>query len=327
MDELSLVDYGDRTQIAIRKKMEEYTHKTQKFIRHSKSKNTIRAYSSDWGIFVEWCKKFNFNPMPATEEVIAIYLTAMAEDGLKASTIQRKLVAISQAHKTKGYDSPTGGRNARTVWQGIKREIGTAQHGKQPAIIEDIRRMIQCMPSTIVGLRNRALILIGFAGAFRRSEIVGLDKADLEFNREGLIINLRRSKTDQEGQGRKVGIPYGTRLETCPIRTLEEWLDTAHIESGPFFRRMNRWDQVLSNGLSAQSVALIVKEAAENAGLDKSKYSDHSLRSGSATQAAKGGASESTIMRQTGHKSLEMVRRYIRDGNLFRDNSATYLGL
>jgi integrase len=174
--------------------------------------------------------------------------------------------------------------------------------------------MIHSMPSTFAGLRNRALILTGFAGAFRRSELIGLNREDLEFNREGLVVTIRKSKTDQEGQGRKVGIPYGNRLETCPIRTLDEWLNTAHFETGPVFRRMNRWDQVLADRLSAQSVALIIKKAAKNAGLDKSIYSGHSLRSGPATQAAIGGASEFTIMKQTGHKSLEMVRRYIRDG-------------
>jgi integrase len=276
MDELVLVNNGSDRQIALRKKVEEFTHKTQEFIRHSKAKNTERAYNSDWKLFVDWCNIFKFNPLPAKEEVIAMYLASLVEEGMKVSTIQRKLVAISQAHKAAEYESPTNGIHVRAEWQGIKRTIGTAQKGKAPAVIEDIRRMVQCMPSSVLGLRNRALILVGFAGAFRRSEIVSLDREDLEFKREGLIITLRRSKTDQEGQGRKVGVPYGTRLETCPIRTLEEWLDTSHIESGPIFRRMNRWDQVLDGRLSAQSVALIIKEAAENAGLDKRIYSGHS---------------------------------------------------
>ena len=327
MDEISLVNISSANQISLQRKMDEYSSKAREFIRHSKSKNTIRAYSSDWRLFVEWCNKYQFISLPATEEVVSIYITAMVEEGMKASTIQRKLVAISQAHKTAKYDTPTSGANVRAVWRGIRREIGTAQKGKAPAVIEDIRRMVSSMPSSLLGLRNRTLILIGFAGAFRRSELVGLNCEDIAFEREGLVITIRRSKTDQEGVGRKVGIHYGTRLETCPVRTLEEWLSTAHIEAGSIFRRMNRWDQVLTERLSPQSVALVVKEAAESAGLDKSRYSGHSLRAGSATQAAKGGAAESAIMRQTGHKSLEMVRRYIRDGNLFRDNSATYLGL
>ena len=176
MDEISLVNIRNENQIELYKKMDDYSNKAREFIRHSKAKNTIRAYSSDWRLFVEWCSKYQFVSLPAAEEIISIYITSMVEDGMKVSTIQRRLVAISQAHKTAKFDTPTSGANVRAVWRGIRREIGTAQKGKAPAVIEDIRRMVSSMPSTLLGLRNRTLILIGFAGAFRRSELVGLNR-------------------------------------------------------------------------------------------------------------------------------------------------------
>jgi integrase len=207
------------------------------------------------------------------------------------------------------------------------RTLGVATVQKAPALTADIRAMVDATDANLIGLRDRALILLGFAGAFRRVEIVNLNDEDLDFSRDGLTVTLRRSKTDQEGQGRKIGIPYGSNPETCPVRTLQAWLEQARITDGPVFRSLNRHGRVRMDRLSAVDVARIVKKLAKRAGLDPAKYAGHSLRAGHATSAAASGASERSIMNQTGHRSVQMVRRYIREGSLFRENSAGKLGL
>ncbi len=179
----------------------------------------------------------------------------------------------------------------------------------------------------IIGVRDRAMVLLGFAGAFRRSELVALDVEDCTFGKDGLTITLRRSKTDQDGAGRKVGIPYGSNPDTCPVRTIQTWLEMAGIDSGPLFRSINRHGKVREGRLSGIDVSRVVKKLARRAGLDPAKYGGHSLRAGHATSAAIAGATERSIMKQTGHRSVQMVRRYIRDGSLFRENSAGKLGL
>jgi integrase len=211
--------------------------------------------------------------------------------------------------------------------KGIRRTLGTAPVQKAPALTDDIRAMVDATDAGIIGTRDRALILLGFAGAFRRSELVGLDVEDCTFGKDGLTITLRRSKVDQQGVGRKIGIPYGSNPETCPVRTIQTWIEQASITSGPLFRSINRHGQVKPGRLSGIDVARIVKKLAQRAGLDVAKYAGHSLRAGHATSAAIAGASERSIMNQTGHRSVQMVRRYIRDGSLFRENSAGKLGL
>jgi integrase len=187
--------------------------------------------------------------------------------------------------------------------------------------------MVEATDVGLIGLRDRALILLGFAGAFRRSELVGLDLGDCAFGKDGLTITLRRSKTDQDGEGRRIGIPFGSNPQTCPIRLLEAWIEQAGITAGPLFRSVSRHGQVQAARLSGIDVARIVKKRAVRAGLDAAKYAGHSLRAGHATSAAISGASERSIMNQTGHRSVQMVRRYIREGSLFRENSAGKLGL
>jgi integrase len=211
--------------------------------------------------------------------------------------------------------------------RGIRRTLGTAPAQKSPTLIEDIRAMVNAADAGPLGLRDRALLLLGFAGAFRRSELVALNFEDCGFTRDGLVVTIRRSKTDQEGQGRRVGIPYGSTPETCPVRTVQEWTAQAGISSGPLFRSVSRVGQVQPGGLAGIDVARIVKKLAQRAGLDGAKYAGHSLRAGHATTAAIAGASERSIMNQTGHRSVEMVRRYIREGSLWRENSAAKLGL
>jgi len=296
------------------------------FARLSKAENTLRGYRSDWRDFCGWCERTGQRPLPALPETVAAYIAECA-GRLKVGSIQRRLNAIAEAHKAMGLDSPTAAGIVRNTMKGIKRALGTAAAQKTPALTADIRAMVDATDAGTIGTRDRAMVLLGFAGAFRRAEIVGLDAADLAFGRDGLTITLRRSKTDQEGQGRRVGIPYGSNPETCPVRTVQSWLESAGISEGRLFRSINRHGRVLAGGLSAIDVARVVKKLAERAGLDPAKYAGHSLRAGHATSAAASGASERSIMNQTGHRSVQMVRRYIREGSLFRENSAGKLGL
>jgi integrase len=264
--------------------------------------------------------------LPATPETVASYIAGCA-GRLKAGSIQRRLNAIAEAHKSMGLDSPTSTGIVRNTFKGIKRTLGTASLQKAPAVTEDIRAMVDAADDGLIGLRDCALVLLGFAGAFRRAEMVALDIDDCAFGKDGLTVTLRRSKTDQDGAGRKIGIPYGSNPETCPVRVLQAWLEHAAITSGPVFRSLNRHRQVQPGRLAGIDVARVVKKLAQRAGLDSSKYAGHSLRAGHATSAAIAGASERSIMKQTGHRSVQMVRRYIRDGSLFRENSAGKLGL
>jgi integrase len=257
---------------------------------------------------------------------VAAYIAEAAQK-LKPGSIQRRLNAIAEAHKAAGLESPTHSGLVRNTFKGIRRTLGTAPTQKAAALTQDICRMVAATDAGLIGLRDRALLLLGFGGAFRRSELVGLNAEDCGFTKEGLTVTLRRSKTDQEGQGRKIGIPYGSCPETCPVRTVQEWIAQAGISSGPLFRSVSRHGQVQPGGLAGIDVARVVKKLAERAGLDAAKYAGHSLRAGHATAAAIAGASERSIMNQTGHRSAAMVRRYIRDGNLWRENSAGKLGL
>jgi len=298
----------------------------REFIRASKAENTLRGYRSDWRNFVAWCEGHGVCPLPALPEVVASYIAECAAR-LKVGTIQRRLNAITEAHKAVGVDSPTSAGIVRNTLKGIRRSLGTAPVQKAPALTDDIRAMIGVADAGLIGLRDRALILLGFAGAFRRSEVVGLDAADLDFGKDGLTVHLRRSKTDQSGEGRKIGVPYGSNPDTCPVRVLQAWLEAAGLTEGPVFRSINRHGQMLASRLAAADVARIVKKLALRAGLEPAHYAGHSLRAGHATTAAIAGASERSIMNQTGHRSVQMVRRYIRDGSLFRENSAGKLGL
>jgi len=297
----------------------------REFMAQSKAPNTLRAYASDWRHYEAWCVGSGLRALPATPQTVALYLTAHAE-ALKVSTLQRRLTAIKEAHRQKGEPLDGNHTALREVWAGIKRTKGTATTGKAPTLTADIIAMVSALPDTLLGTRDRALLLVGFAGAFRRSELCALRKSDLSFTQDGLTVTIRRSKTDQEGQGRKVGIPFGSNARTCPVVALQAWIKASGIERGRVFRSITRHGKV--NGkLWAQSVALVVKRSAKATGLDPSKLAGHSLRSGFATSAAAAGATERSIMKQTGHRSLPTLRGYIRDGSLFRENAASLVGL
>ncbi len=295
------------------------------YARRARAEATVRAYHTDWAHFAGWCEVAGLQALPAEETTVALYLAEAAETHSTA-TLQRRLSSIAQVHRAAGYPSPTQGR-VSLVWSGIRRTKGTAQHGKAPVRTNDLRRMVEGCAQDLAGVRDRALLLVGFAGAFRRSELVGLDVADLSFGGDGLTVTIRRSKTDQEGAGQKVGIPFGSRPATCPVRALRGWLEAAGITEGPVFRAVDRWGHVRPARLTDRAVALVVKARAEAAGLDPTQYAGHSLRSGLATAAAEAGVSERVIMAQTRHKSVPMVRRYIREGSLFRENAAAGVGL
>jgi len=298
----------------------------REYIRASKAENTLRGYKSDWRAFCAWCESHSLCPLPALPETAASYIAECA-GRLKVGSIQRRLNAIAEAHKAVGLESPTHHAMVTNTMKGIRRTKGTATEPKTPTLTDDIRAMVDATDTSIIGTRDRALVLLGFAGAFRRSELVGLNIDDCTFGKDGLTVTLRRSKTDQDGAGRKIGIPYGSNPDTCPVRTIQAWIEQAGIAAGPLFRSVSRHGQVQAGRLGGIDVARIVKKLAVRAGLDPAKYAGHSLRAGHATSAAIAGASERSIMRQTGHRSVQMVRRYIRDGNLFRENSAGKLGL
>jgi site-specific recombinase XerD len=300
----------------------------QEFAAAAKAGNTVRAYAADWNDFRQWCEAHALPSLPAEPGTVALYLTDRAAT-LKTSSLARRLTTISRAHQAAGYPSPAAMQHAvvSEVWKGIKRTKGTAEVGKTPFLTADLRVVMEQLPAGLLGFRDRALLLVGFAGGFRRSELAGLTVEDLRETPEGIAIRLGRSKTDQEGQGRRVALPYGSDPQTCPVRVLRAWLEAARITAGPLFRGVDQFGFVSETKLHPDSVGFIVKRAVGNAGLDAMEYAGHSLRAGLATQAAMNGASELAIMKQTGHRSLATVRKYIREGSLFRDNAATRLGL
>lgn len=296
--------------------------------RAARAGSTLRAYAHDWRQFRTWCEEQNLVPLPASPQAVILYATDLVKNqGRKLNTLSRRLAAASQMHQQAGYDSPTSAWAVRQFLQGLRREVGVAPVRKRPVLVADLQRILGAMPHTTLAKRDRAILLVGFAGAFRRSELAALDVADLEETAEGLAITIRRSKTDQAGQGRKVGIPPGADPATCPIAALAAWCAAARIEHGPLFRVMNRHGQVLQGRLSGEAIALVVKRRVAALGYDPALFAGHSLRAGLATSAAAAGKEERAIMRQTGHRSVTTVRRYIRDGNLFRDNAAKGLGL
>jgi site-specific recombinase XerD len=305
------------------------TESARTYARASKAKNTIRAYRADWADFSLWCAGQAAAPLPAAPETIAMYLAALADAGARVSTVQRRLSAISQAHQAAGHvPSPTSEWLVRATMSGIRRTHGTAPRQKAPLVTRDLRRLLEATPvDTLAGLRDRALLLMGFAGGFRRSELVALDVDDVDESKDGLRVVIRRSKADQEGASREVGLPRGQHPETCPVRALRIWRAEAGIDEGALFRPVSRHDTVAPRRLTDRGVARVVQRAARRAGLDPALYAGHSLRAGLATAAAGGGAPERAIMRQTGHRSLEMVRRYIRAGTLWQENAAAYVGL
>jgi len=285
---------------------------TIKNLRNSKSANTLRAYQSDYNDFSLFCSKNGFQAMPTQPKILALYLTHLSSYS-KYSTLKRRLASISILHKTKGHYIDTKHPIIVENLMGIKRTNGTNQKGKKPLLINDLKLLIQAIDMSkeknIRKIRDKALILIGFSGGFRRSELVDIEYEDVEFVEEGVKIFVKRSKTDQSGEGMTKAIPYFDNINFCPVKALNKWVVVADLKDGKIFN------------ISDKNVALIIKKYANYAGLDAHKYAGHSLRSGFATSTAESGAEERNIMAMTGHKSTEMVRRYIKEANLFKNNA------
>ena len=291
----------------------------------SKANNTVRAYKSDFNDFGIFCAKNGFKSLPSEPKIVSLYLTHLSTKDAKISTLKRRLVSIGVIHKLKGHYLDTKHPAIIENIMGIKRRKGSIQKSKKPILINNLKQIINVIDQQnkedIKKLRDRSIILIGFSGGFRRNEIVSLDYEDLDFVSEGLKITVRRSKTDQFGEGSLKALPYFDNSQYCPVVSLQKWIEISKIKSGPLFRRFKKGLNLSENRLTDQTVALLIKEYLNLAGIDSKNYSGHSLRSGFATSAAESGAEERSIMAMTGHKSTEMVRRYIKEANLFKNNA------
>jgi site-specific recombinase XerD len=294
-------------------------------LKSSKAKNTVRAYKSDFKDFGLFCVQNGFKTLPSEPKIVSLYLTHLSTKDIKLSTIKRRLVSIGVIHKMKGHYLDTKHPIIIENLMGIKRRKGIVQKGKKPILINDLKQIVdvinQQQIADIKKLRDKSIILIGFSGGFRRNEIVSLDIEDLDFVFEGLKITVKRSKTDQFGEGMTKGLPYFDNKIYCPVTTLQKWLNISKIKKGPLFRRFSKGSKLTNNRLTDQTVALIIKQYLNFTNINSSNYSGHSLRSGFATSAAEAGAEERSIMAMTGHKSTEMVRRYIKEANLFKNNA------
>jgi len=294
-------------------------------LQSSKATNTVRAYKSDFKDFCLFCAQNGFKALPSDPKIVSLYLTYLSTKDNKMSTLKRRLVSIGVIHKLKGHYLDTKHPSIKENIMGIKRRKGSIQKGKKPLLINDLKLIIDVIDQEknedIKKLRDRSIILIGFSGGFRRNEIVALDFEDLDFVSEGLKIDIKRSKTDQFGEGSKKALPYFDNSKYCPVISLQKWIKMSKINSGSLFRRFTKGSKLSENRLTDQTVALLIKAYLQLAGIDSKNYSGHSLRSGFATSAAESGAEERSIMTMTGHKSTEMVRRYIKEANLFKNNA------
>ena len=281
-------------------------------LKMSKANNTIRAYKSDFKDFSMFCAKNGFSSLPTEPKIISLYVTYLSS-GRKISTLKRRIASISVVHRLKGHYIDTKHPIIIENLMGIRRKTGSFQKSKKPILINELKQIIKAIDATNKTkarvLRDKAIILTGFSGGFRRSELVSIDYNDLEFVSEGVKIFIKRSKTDQSGEGMIKALPYFENKEFCPVTFLKKWLDISKIMNGLIFN------------ISDKSVALLVKKYASAAGLDSKKYSGHSLRSGFATVSAEFGADERSIMTMTGHKTTQMVRRYIQEANLFKNDA------
>ncbi len=297
---------------------------TLNYLKNSKANNTLRAYKSDFKDFGAFCSKHGLSSLPSEPKIVSLYLTHLSKKS-KISTLRRRLVSISVVHKLKGHYLDTKHPIIIENLMGIKRIKGSMQKGKKPILISHLKSIINVIDESkiedIKKLRDKTIILVGFGGGFRRSELISIDHDDLEFVPEGLKITIRKSKTDQFGEGMIKGLPYFTNEKYCPVASLKKWLDVSKINSGPIFRKFNKGSSLSDKRLTDQSVVLLMKEYLNLAGIENKNFAGHSLRSGFATAAAASGADERSIMDMTGHKTTQMVRRYIKEANIFKNNA------
>mgnify|MGYP000686919156 CR=1 FL=1 len=321
----SMIQIKPKVQSEVTTNIKKLEKETLLNLEHSKARNTIRAYQSDFSDFVLFCAKSGFRSLPSDPKVVSLYLTYLSTKDAKISTLKRRLVSIGVIHKLKGHYLDTKHPAIIENIMGIKRRKGSIQISKKPILINNLKQIIdvidQQKKEEIKKFRDRSIILIGFSGGFRRNEIVSLDCDDLDFVPEGLKINIKRSKTDQFGEGFTKALPYFDSSQYCPVVSLKNWIEISKISTGPVFRRFLKGSKLSENRLTDQTVALLIKEYLQLAGINSKNYSGHSLRSGFATSAAESGVEERSIMAMTGHKSAEMVRRYIKEANLFKNNA------
>jgi len=302
---------------------------TLKNLKSSKASNTLRAYKADYKDFARFCIKHGFKSMPTDPKVLSLYLTHLSQTS-KFSTLKRRLASISVIHRLSGHYIDTKHPMITENLMGIKRIKGSYQKAKKPILINELKLIVNVIDkdkNEENRFKNKALILIGFAGGFRRSELVSIDYNDVELVSEGVKIVIRRSKTDQFGEGMVKGLPYFSNQNYCPVLHLKKWLELSNIKSGPIFRRFSKSFKLSENRLTDQSVALLLKNYLDVAGIENKNYSGHSLRSGFATVSAESGADERSIMAMTGHKTTQMVRRYIQEANLFKNNALNKIKL
>lgn len=319
MTELQVIEHK---QTALSTERRRISEQARKYAEESKAASTRKAYRTDWKDFCKWCEQNEETALPATPETVSDYLTFLAtEKKRKASTIQRRISSISQAHQMAGFDSPTRTQQVRMVWAGIKRNIGTHYTRKEPITKEEAHKIGQAIPDTLTGIRDRALLFLGLCGMFRRSELAALTVDDLEFTRDCVIVTVQRSKTDQEGQGQQKRIFYQSNPRVCPVRALQEWMDAAGITAGPIFRPTHT-GRPGDKALSTRSIANTVKRYAEKIGLDPARFSGHSLRAGGITTAKLNGAAEVDIARMSGHKSMQTLRIYMRHADDIQNNAS-----
>lgn len=298
--------------------------KARQYARQSKSPATLKVYSTVWRIFTQWCETRDLGSLPASPEVVVAYIADQA-DRLRPITIKKHLAAISQVHKLRGFDSPVQTEPVRLTLQGLRRVKGVASVPKKALRVEHVKAMVERMPDSLVGGRDAAVVLLGFVTGMRRSEIVALDVADIEWEPEGVVVTIRKSKGDQEGKGRRVAVLRGRHEATCPVRALRHWLEVSGITEGHLFIRLDPAGS--RQRLSDKAVARIVQGAASRAGLDPRMFAGHSLRRGFCTETARAGAAESEIARSTGHASMKVLRSYIDEGHLFERCAGRHLDL
>jgi len=328
------------------RELQESLGRLEEFAAGAQAENTTRAYAADLEDFRHWCKKYEREWLPAQPKTIGLYLGARAEE-LSLSTLERRLAAIASLHKEEGYESPASVAEGplRKIWKGIVREKTRRQNGAPPLMVEDLKSIIEHLPRysssdegptgelTLTSLRDRALLLVGWTGALRRSELVALTTEDIEFvEGEGVNVFIRRSKADQEAEGLIKGLPYGSNKETCPVTALRQWLQAAGRQvDGPFegdiFRRFYRGGSIGESAMTAQYVSKVLKRHADRAGLDPDEYSAHSLRAGFITQAIRAGKAERRVKEHSGHASWETFNQYVEEAGTFQDNPAEDIGL
>lgn len=285
----------------------------------ARSDRTRKAYSSAFAVFVTWCRSVNAEPMPAEPAVIAAYVAHLADAGRKVATIDLHVAAIAAVHRAARLDVPTSSEAVKATMRGVRRTLGTRQTRKAPATAEALKKIIRKIPDTLTGTRDRALILLGFAAALRRSELVALDVSDLERVPDGIIVHVRRSKTDQDGAGQEIAVPRGAKLKPC--EALDAWLSAAKITAGPVFRSVGKGGRVSADRLTDRSVADIVKRHVAAAGLDASLFSGHSLRAGFVTSALAAGADVLKVMHVTRHTAVTTLQKYDRRARAFDDHA------